>query len=121
MNIIIWLGIIFCLSQSAMFSGLNLAFFSITRLRLEIEVANNNKAAHKVLKMRSDSNFLLTTILLGEAIKKLNTDTIDQKDDRIKKDIILLWGDKKQIITGSDILGRLLRGIISSKSLKPNR
>jgi metal transporter CNNM len=36
---------------------------------------------------------------------------VDEKDDVIKKDIILLWGDKKQIITGSDILGRLLRGI----------
>jgi CBS domain containing-hemolysin-like protein len=36
-EIFIWLGIAFCLSQSAMFSGLNLAFFSLTRLRLEIE------------------------------------------------------------------------------------
>ena len=61
----IWLGILFCLSQSAMFSGLNLAFFSLTRLRLEIEASHDNKAAKKVLKMRSDSNFLLTTILFG--------------------------------------------------------
>ncbi len=65
MDILIWLGIFFCLSQSAMFSGLNLAFFSLTRLSLEIEAANNNKAARKVLKMRADSNFLLTTILWG--------------------------------------------------------
>ena len=65
MNILIWMGICFCISQSAMFSGLNLAFFSVTRLRLEVEAANNNKAAIKVLKMRSDSNFLLTTILWG--------------------------------------------------------
>jgi hypothetical protein len=62
---IIWLGILFCISQSAMFSGLNLAYFSVTRLRLEVEAANNNRAAIKVLKMRSDSNFLLTTILWG--------------------------------------------------------
>jgi hypothetical protein len=48
-----------------MFSGLNLAYFSVTRLRLEVEAANENKAAIKVLKMRSDSNFLLTTILWG--------------------------------------------------------
>jgi hypothetical protein len=27
-----WLGIVFCLSQSAMFSGMNLALFSISRL-----------------------------------------------------------------------------------------
>jgi hypothetical protein len=48
-----------------MFSGLNLAYFSVTRLRLEVEAANENQAAIKVLKMRSDSNFLLTTILWG--------------------------------------------------------
>lgn len=49
-----------------MFSGLNLAFFSFTRLRLEIEAESaSSKAAGKVLKMRMDSNFLLTTILWG--------------------------------------------------------
>lgn len=65
-NILIWTGILFCITQSAMFSGLNLAFFSLTRLRLEIETeASQNKAASKVLQMRRDSNFLLTTILWG--------------------------------------------------------
>jgi len=52
MNVIIWLGIIFCISQSAMFSGLNLALFSISRLRLEVEVTGGNKDAIKVLDMR---------------------------------------------------------------------
>jgi hypothetical protein len=65
MNILTWTGIIFCISQSAMFSGLNLAFFSITRLRLEIEVSSGNRSARNVLQMRKDSNFLLTTILWG--------------------------------------------------------
>lgn len=60
-----WLGIFFCLSQSAMFSGLNLAYFSVSRLRLEVEVGTGNAAAQKVLDLRSDSNFLLTTILWG--------------------------------------------------------
>jgi metal transporter CNNM len=65
-DFIIWIGIAFCLSQSAMFSGLNLAFFSLTRLRLEIEAeASPKKGAKKVLLMRKDSNFLLTTILWG--------------------------------------------------------
>jgi metal transporter CNNM len=64
--LIIWIGIAFCITQSAMFSGLNLAFFSLTRLRLEIEAeASANSSAKKVLKMRQDSNFLLTTILWG--------------------------------------------------------
>lgn len=49
-----------------MFSGLNLAFFSFTRLRLEIEAEGSSSArANKVLKMRDDSNFLLATILWG--------------------------------------------------------
>jgi len=65
-DIFIWLGIFFCLTQSAMFSGLNLAFFSLTRLRLEIEADTSLKSgAKKVLEMRKDSNFLLTTILWG--------------------------------------------------------
>lgn len=60
-----WLGIALCVSQSAMFSGMNLALFSLSRLRLEVEVAAGNNAAAKVLAMRQDSNFLLTTILWG--------------------------------------------------------
>ena len=64
-EIFIWLGIVFCVSQSAMFSGLNLAFFSIPRLRLEIEAANKNKAAIQVLNLRKNSNFLLSTVLWG--------------------------------------------------------
>jgi hypothetical protein len=49
-----------------MFSGLNLAFFSLTRLRLEIEAESApSNGAKRVLAMREDSNFLLTTILWG--------------------------------------------------------
>jgi metal transporter CNNM len=61
---IVWIGIAFCVSQSAMFSGLNLAFFGVSRLQLEVEAATNPKA-ERVLAMRQDSNFLLTTILWG--------------------------------------------------------
>lgn len=61
----VWLGILFCISQSAMFSGLNLAFFSVSRLQLEMEVSHGDKTAAKILKLRQDSNFLLTTILWG--------------------------------------------------------
>jgi hypothetical protein len=32
-------------------------------------------------------------------------------DDVIDNDLILLWSDDKRVITGTDILGRLLRGI----------
>ncbi len=64
-DITTWLGIAFCVSQSAMFSGLNLAFFSVSKMRLNIEITNGNTSAKKVLAMREDSNFLLTTILWG--------------------------------------------------------
>ncbi len=65
MTVIAWLGICFCISQSALFSGSNLAFFSISKLRLEVEVASKNPRAKKMLALREDANFLLTTILWG--------------------------------------------------------
>ncbi len=65
METIVWIGILICISQSATLSGLNLAFFSISRLQLEMESKKNSKAAQKVLRLREDSNFLLTTILWG--------------------------------------------------------
>jgi len=60
-----WIGIAFCVSQSAIFSGLNLALFSVSRLRLEIEDSGGNTAARQVLALRNDANGLLTTILWG--------------------------------------------------------
>jgi len=60
-----WIGIVFCISQSAMFSGMNLALFSIGRLRLEVEASTGDKNAEKLLRLRKDSNFLLTTVLWG--------------------------------------------------------
>jgi hypothetical protein len=62
---ITWLGIAACISQSAIFSGLNLAFFGLSKLGLEVELATGNRAATKVLALRADSNFLLSTILWG--------------------------------------------------------
>ena len=65
MDSLIWIGIAVCILHSAMFSGLNLAFFSLSRLRLEAESAAGNPAAAKILVLRRDANFLLTTILWG--------------------------------------------------------
>lgn len=64
-DLLTWIGIAVCVSQSAMFSGLNLAMFSLSRLRLEVEVASGNTGAQRILALRQDSNFLLTTILWG--------------------------------------------------------
>ncbi|XZE19771.1 DUF21 domain-containing protein [Pirellulaceae bacterium SH449] len=62
---LIWLGIVVCLSQSAMFSGLNLALFSLSRLRLETIAMAGNVQAQRVLALRGNANFALTTILWG--------------------------------------------------------
>ena len=62
---LVWVGIVACLSQSAMFSGSNLAYFSLGHMRLEAEVEKGNKAAARVLGLRKDSNLLLCTILWG--------------------------------------------------------
>ncbi len=65
METVIWIGILICLMHSAMFSGLNLAFFSLSRLRLEAEAGAGNHAAAKILGLRRNANRLLTTILWG--------------------------------------------------------
>ena len=62
---LVWCGIVLCLSQSAIFSGLNLAFFSLSRLQLEVEARHGNESAVKILSMREDANFLLATVLWG--------------------------------------------------------
>jgi metal transporter CNNM len=64
-NIGIWVGIAFCISQSAVFSGLNLALFSISKLRLEVEAAGGNRDAVGLLALRKDSNLTLATVLWG--------------------------------------------------------
>ena len=63
-DLLTWLGIVLCVSQSAIFSGSNLAFYRLSRLRLEVE-AKRDVRASRVLKLRQDSNFLLATILWG--------------------------------------------------------
>jgi hypothetical protein len=42
MKTFIWVGIISCISHSAMLSGLNLAFFSIRERRFKIESKKND-------------------------------------------------------------------------------
>lgn len=64
-QIIIWILIVLCLTQSAIFSGMTIGLFSLGRLRLEIEAEADNKEALKILQIRRDSNFLLTTLLWG--------------------------------------------------------
>src|ERR1700689_5836592 len=64
-NVAIWIGIACCITQSAIFSGLNLAIFSISKLRLEVEATGGNRDAIELLCLRQDSNLTLATVLWG--------------------------------------------------------
>jgi len=64
-SIWIWFGIIGCITLSAIFSGLNLAIFSLSQLQLQIEADGGSKDAGRVLTLRKDSNLLLTTVIWG--------------------------------------------------------
>jgi metal transporter CNNM len=48
---------------------------------------------------------------LGDVIGQMKVAPERPGDDVIDNDLILVWGLQKRIITGSDPLGRLLRGI----------
>jgi metal transporter CNNM len=60
-----WIGIAACVGQAAIFSGLNLAVFSISRLRLEAAAGAGDPLAARVLALRRNANFTLATILWG--------------------------------------------------------
>jgi hypothetical protein len=51
------------------------------------------------------------SVSLGHVMKKLRVRPETTGDDVIDEDVILLWSDEKRVITGADILGRLMRGI----------
>jgi hypothetical protein len=48
---------------------------------------------------------------MGDVLGRMKVKANHPEDDVIDNDLILIWGEQKRIITGSDILGRLLRGI----------
>jgi hypothetical protein len=52
---------------------------------------------------------------LGDTLSRLKVHPVYRGDDVVDEDVILLWGEEKRIITGSDILGRLLRGIVQNE------
>jgi hypothetical protein len=60
-----WLAIVLCIAQSGMFAGLNLAVFSLSRLRLEIAANAGEADAVRVRELRRDANRTLATIVWG--------------------------------------------------------
>lgn len=65
MNVFNYFGVLLCLLQSAIFSGLNLGLFSLGKLELTVEAKKSDSRAKRVLQLREDSNFSLVTILWG--------------------------------------------------------
>jgi metal transporter CNNM len=57
---------------------------------------------------------------IGDVMGRMKVKPIHPEVDVIDDDLILVWGNQKRTISGSDILGRLLRGI-SSKENKANQ
>src|SRR5580704_16212450 len=60
-----WIGIAACILQSGLFAGLNLAVFSLSLLRLQIEADSGNKDAAPVMELRKNANQVLATIIWG--------------------------------------------------------
>ncbi len=59
-----------------------------------------------------------TKIPLGELLTQLKVNPEHVEDDVIDHDLLLIWTpEHKRIITGADILGRLLRGIVKRNPL----
>ena len=52
---------------------------------------------------------------LGETIPRLKVHPHHLEDDVVDEDLVLVWGRDRRIVTGSDILGRLLRGIADNE------
>jgi metal transporter CNNM len=65
MTLLSWLGILLCLSQSALLSGMNLGLFSMSRLELNVAAKKGDRRAQRILQVRQDANFTLVTILWG--------------------------------------------------------
>ena len=77
---------------------------------LDKQPANPMDFVHKPIVIRDSSE------RLGDIIHLLKLSTENEGDDVIDQDIILLWSEKKQVITGADILGRLLHGIVKPEN-----
>jgi len=112
-----WAGIALCIAQCGIFSGLNLALFGVSRLRLEAD-AFQRDALFRPGPVRARAYCHRPIVVkdprtpLGRVIERLHVRSERAGDDVIDQDPILLWDTEKRVVTGSDILGRLLRGIV---------
>ena len=55
---------------------------------------------------------------LGSVIGRMKVKPEHPEDDVIDNDLILVWAHEQRIITGADLLGRLLRGIVTRDAVR---
>jgi len=56
---------------------------------------------------------------LGDVIGLMKVKPEHPEDDVVDNDLILIWNKQRRIITGADLLGRLLRGIAGKETIPP--
>lgn len=57
-----------------------------------------------------------TRVLLGNVLLRLMSTDNKASEDVIEYDPVLVWAEQRRVITGSDILGRLLQGVTPLKA-----
>jgi CBS domain containing-hemolysin-like protein len=88
-----------------MYSGLNLAVFSLSRLRLESAAEGGDANARRVLA--GIAAFLFATVVITLAAEIMTVQSETPGDDVIDEDLILVWAESgRRMITGSDLLGQ---------------
>ena len=97
--IIIAIGIILCIIMSGVFSASEMAISSCNRVRMENEAEDGNKAAARVVRLNSDYDNTLSTILLSNNLVNIAASSLSTVY------IILL--------TGSDDLNWLITAIVT--------
>ena len=56
---------------------------------------------------------------LGDVVGRMKVAPERPDDDVIDHDLVLVWGAQRRIITGADLLGRLLRDIVTPEADSP--
>lgn len=97
--IIIAIGIILCIVLSGVFSASEMAISSCNRVRMENEAEDGNRAAARVVRLNSDYDNTLSTILLSNNLVNIAASSLSTVY------IILL--------TGSDDLNWLITAIVT--------
>jgi metal transporter CNNM len=73
---------------------------------------NPSRHCHRPILARSGKTNI------GQILSFLKGKPGHRRDDAVDEDVILLWSEEKRVITGADVLGRLLRGIARNPAME---